>query len=560
MSAVGTSLAAVGLIAALIIIHELGHFLAAKALGVRVNVFSVGVGGRLFGFRWGDTDYRVSWFPFGGYVRMAGADPFMEGGADADEDDVGRVGFMSRPAWQRLIIVAAGPVMNLILPFVVFTALKVAGDPQARAEVGRIYPGSVAEAAGVLPEDLVQSVEGARVRTWLDVVEAFQASTDDTLDLVVDRQGAQRLVALPVGDLASREPSAFGLLHGAPEPRLVVDAPASPAGRAGLRTGDTVLSVDGVAVRTWNEVQRLALARAGRALELEVIAVATKADPAPAARKVRLEPDAAWPSGAVEADDELWRVWGLASARVAVGPFGKTSAAKEAGVKEGDRIVAIDGKPVRSWDEIPRAVNDASSGEGKEQVARALMLSVRRGGEIHEIKVQPAVQRVTDALGRYRWRALLGITGGATVVDAPLVPRPYPFAEALVRASVETTGLANFMVEQIGKIATGDAPADENLGGPVAMFVETRAAAERGIYDWVRQLGLFSLSLGIINLLPIPVLDGGQLLMYSAEWIRGRPLPVVLRERALQAGVIFLVLLMLFVFANDIRRLFETTT
>jgi regulator of sigma E protease len=135
-----------------------------------------------------------------------------------------------------------------------------------------------------------------------------------------------------------------------------------------------------------------------------------------------------------------------------------------------------------------------------------------------------------------------------------MVPRPYPFFEALGRASDETVLIGNFMVEQIGKMLTGEAPPEENLGGPVAIFRETRAAAERGIYDWAKQLGLFSLSLGIINLLPIPVLDGGRLLMYVAEWVRGRPLPAQILERAQQAGVIFLVLLMLFVFANDLRR------
>jgi regulator of sigma E protease len=134
------------------------------------------------------------------------------------------------------------------------------------------------------------------------------------------------------------------------------------------------------------------------------------------------------------------------------------------------------------------------------------------------------------------------------------VPRPYPLPEAFLRASEETLTVGGFIVEQIGKLFTNEAAIGESLGGPVEMFRQTRAAAERGLFDWARTLGLFSISLGIINLLPVPVLDGGQLVIYGAEWIRGRPLPLVLRERAQQIGVILLVMLMLFVLFNDLRR------
>lgn len=555
MSGVATTIAAVALIAVLITIHEFGHFIVAKAFGVRVRVFSVGIGGRLVGFQWGDTDYRISWFPFGGYVRMAGADPYMEGGADEDEDTRDSGAFMSKPAWQRLLIVLAGPAMNLVLPFVVFTALKVAGDPQPRADVGTVYADLPGAAAGVLPEDRITSVEGTPTRTWPDVLDAFAASTDRTLDLVVDRQGALVPIALPVEDGAYgevRDPYDFGILNSSPGPAVAVDDPASPAGRAGLRAGDTVSAVAGVPVRTWNEVRRLALAGAGAPLSLDV---ARTVEGVTQTETLILRPDPTWVPVATEADDAAWSTWGLASAMVTVGDFGQSeSSAQIAGVLAGDRLLAVDDRPIRVWQDVVRAVQSASTGEGSEQTTREMRLTVRRDGVVQVIPVTPKVVRDTDDLGRYRWRPLLGIASGGVTVAAPLVPRPYPVGEALGRASDETVLIGNFMVEQIGKMITGEAPPQENLGGPVAIFRETRAAAERGIYDWVRQLGLFSLSLGIINLLPIPVLDGGQLMMYLAEWIRGRPLPGVLRERAQQAGIIFLVLLMLFVFANDLRR------
>ncbi len=562
MSGVATTVAALALIAALITIHEFGHFIVAKAFGVRVRVFSIGIGGRLVGFKWGDTDYRLSWFPFGGYVRMAGADPFMEGGVDEEDDAHDPASFMSKPAWQRLLIVLAGPLMNLVLPFVVFTALKVAGDPQPRSEIGTVHAGSAAEAAGLRPEDRIVSVEGTPTRTWPDVAEAIEASTDATLDLVVDRLGKELRIELPVapGDYGTvRDPYDFGLLLSAPDPTVSVDDPASPAGRAGVRTGDRVLSVAGTPVRTWNEVRRLALAAAGSPLELEVRRAPPEGAEEGPVETLTLRPDPAWTPAATEVDDDTWRAWGLASGMVAVGDFGdEGSAAKDAGVQVGDRLLVVDGRPIHVWQDVVRAVSAAATGEGSAQTTRELRITVRRAGQVLDIPVTPKVVRDTDDLGRYRWRPLLGIASGGTTVSAPLVPRPYPFVEALGRASDETILIGNFMVEQIGKMMTGEAPPQENLGGPVAIFRDTKAAAEQGVYEFVRRLGLFSLSLGIINLLPIPVLDGGQLVMYLAEWVRGRPLPLVLRERAQQAGIIFLVLLMLFVFANDIRRWAES--
>jgi regulator of sigma E protease len=572
MLSVGTNLAAVLLIAALITIHEFGHFIVAKACGVRVKVFSVGIGGRLFGFRWGDTDYRVSWFPFGGYVRMAGADPFMEGGAD-DEDPRAPGGFMAQPAWKRLLIVFAGPAMNLVLPFVVFTALKVAGEPQPQAEVGVVYADSIAAAAGVQAEDEITSVDGTPTRTWYDVIAAFSASKGPAVDLVVERQGTAVPLALDVvkGDYGdARDPYDFGLGNVAPDPTVAVDDPASPAGRAGLHTGDTLTKVDGQPVRNWNEVRRLALAAAGRPLEVEVRRASAKdaasevdtdaapaVDPDPTVTPVEtltLAPDPTWAPAPEPADDALWRSWGIASATLTVGSFSKDAAAAKAGVSTGDRLLAVDARPVLTWRDVVRAVGDSATGEGTELAAHPLAITVRRAGQVLHVDVTPDVVKDTDELGRYRRHPLLGIGGAGTMVAAPMIPRPYPLGEAMAGATQETVTVASFIVEQLGKLTTGEAAPEESLGGPVEIFRQTKAAAQRGIFDYARHLGLFSISLGIINLLPIPVLDGGQFVMYLAEWIRGRPLPLVLRERAQQAGVIFLVLLMLFVFVFDIHR------
>jgi regulator of sigma E protease len=486
---------------------------------------------------------------------MAGADPFMEGGAD-DDDPRADGAFMAQPAWKRLLIVFAGPAMNLVLPFVVFTSLKMAGEPQPRADVGTVYAEGGAAAAGVLPEDRIVEVEGAPTLTWSDVIEAFEASTDATIDLVVDREGARIPIAISVEKGDYGDPYDFGLSSSAPDTTVLVDDPASPAGKAGLHTGDALTAIEGAPVRNWNEVRRLLLrAKAGGLAQVQVTVRRAEAASDAPAEPLTLRADPTWAPSLTPVDDDLWQGWGLASALVSVGQFAENgSSAKDAGVKEGDRLLAIDGRPIHVWRDVVLAVAASASGEGSAQTTRSMVVSVRRAGEVRDIQVKPQVVEDTDELGRYRWRPLLGIGSGGNTVLTPMVPRVYPFPEALGRASDEVVLVSGFILEQLGKLTTGEAAFDQSVGGPVEIFRQTRAAAERGVFDWARQLGLFSISLGIINLLPIPVLDGGQLVMYLAEWVRGRPLPLVLRERAQQAGVIFLVLLMLSVLVLDIHR------
>ncbi len=561
MTSLGAILAAFGLIAALVTIHEFGHFIVAKWCGVDVRVFSVGIGPRLFGVRWRDTDYRVSMLPFGGYVRMAGADPFGEGGAtdeDGPVDPDSPRNFLARPAWQRVLILAAGPAMNLALPFVVFTALLVVGEPQPAAIVGSVRTGSTAEEAGIRAEDRVLSVDGAPVISWVDVVERFEGRTGPVSLRVRGLDGQERLTTLPgvakPGTTTPADPEASVWDHGfrvmSPDATVVVDDPASPAARAGLVSGDVVRTVDGEAVTNWNAVARRVDVPGPVALTWTTAAGGT--------RSGTLAPDSAWAArvavNATDADGGPWRRWGLAPGDTAIGDFAAQSAGRDAGLQRHDRLLRIDGTVVRSWSDITGLVRGATMGEGAAMHVRPLRVEVRRAGTLHTLEVTPVVTRDTDRMARYRWRALIGIASLGELAEPLRVRRAYPLPQAFVRASRETTLVVGVILEQLGKMLTNEVAVRESLGGPVEIFRQTKAAAERGVFDWARQLGLFSISLGVLNLLPVPVLDGGQLLMYLAEWVRGRPLPLLVRERAQQIGVLLLVGLMLFALVNDVHR------
>lgn len=555
-------LAAVGMVALLVFVHELGHFLVAKACRIHVPVFSIGFGRRLFGVRIGETDYRVSALPFGGYVRMAGAN-FGDAIDDESEGPVDpETSFSRRPVWQRLLVVAAGPAFNLILPVVVFTALLMAGEPQPAAVIGAVEQGSPAEEAGLRPGDRVVGVDGRAPATWGEVFSALRPEAEEH-ELVVERDGQQLALRmrLPKG-------AAMGVGHSRPSAHLGVDDPASPAGRAGLRTGDRLVEVAGQPVADWVEAE----AALGRAVDAFPVVVERDGQ----RLSLRLEPDPSYqPLGG--ALDAVHGRYGLLPATLFVGTVGQTvdkdpdglfsrlkpapppapTPASLAGIEPGDRFLAIDGRRIQRWSDVLTAVSQSMEGEGEQARARSVQVELVRRGERIERSLQPEVVRDTDVLGRYYFRPILGVSRQGEMVDGPMTRVYYDFIPATRRALDETARLAGFIVEQLGKLVTGEAAVQKSLGGPVEIVRQASQAAEAGIFSYARLGGMLSISLGIVNLLPVPVLDGGQLLFFLVEAIRGRPLSHRLRERLQQVGVLFLVLLMLFVLVFDVSRLFE---
>ncbi len=547
----------------LIALHELGHFLVAKACGVRVRVFSVGFGSRLFGVKVGETDYRVSALPLGGYVRMAGSDPFGDSGArdeeDADDDPRAPGAFLAAPVWKRILIVAAGPVMNLLLPFVVFTGVLMVGEEQAVAIVGEVTADSPAAKAGLLPEDHVLAVNGAAVTTWNDVVDAMDAAVDPVTWTVAAPGGAKRAVTLrgDVGSGGAPMPWDYGVGMMAPGTVVVIDDAASPAGRSGLRSGGQVLAVDGVATKDWHDVARAvasADAKGATALKVRWQAAPTKEQPQPAPQEATLVADASWQPTVTSADAATWLRWGLACAETSIGVLEEGSAGAKAGLQLGDHLLMVDDAPVRAWSDLLKSVASSATGKDDAMTARAIRVTVRREGALVALSLTPNVVRDSDLGAVYRWRPKIGVGSLGEFAEGERVRRPYPLPQAFSRAVKETTLLAKGMVAHIGKMLTNQADVRKSMGGFVEISRQSAAAAERGVLVLARNFGMLSISLGVVNLLPVPVLDGGQLLLYVAEWVRGRPLPLALRERLQQVGVLFLVALTLFAFVNDLSR------
>jgi len=251
-------------------------------------------------------------------------------------------------------------------------------------------------------------------------------------------------------------------------------------------------------------------------------------------------------------NDPMSNRWGLVPAMLHVGQVGGESPALAAGVLPDDRILAVDGTYLTEWAHLTALVKATAQEYAPGVAPRMLDLVVVRDGEVINHRFAPRMEREI-ILGEVRYRPIMGIHQYPDAfVDGPRVQVYYGPLDATSRAVEETGYLFSQTMNILGKLLTGEIKAQESLGGPVEIFRMAGEGARRGIFSYVRLIGTISISLGILNLLPVPVLDGGHIFFYLVEAIRGRPLSLVLRERLQMVGVLALVLLMLLVTANDL--------
>ena len=252
---------------ALVFVHELGHYLAARHVGVRVEQFSIGFPPRMIGRKWGETEYLISWIPIGGYVRLFGQN--LE-----DENPKDPRNYAAKSVWQRLYILVAGPLANLVLALLVMPLVYAVGvdEPAYRTQapvIAAVEPGSAAERSGVSAQDRVLAVGGDRTETWSDVFSALERHAADAPPVAFDVARAAGSVTLlvPVADFTGPVP--FGWLP-LIEPVAGRVAPNTPAEKAGIQSGDRILSVDGAPIERWEDISRAIQKSQGQAMQVAV--------------------------------------------------------------------------------------------------------------------------------------------------------------------------------------------------------------------------------------------------------------------------------------------------
>ena len=436
-----TAIGIVLVLGVIILVHEWGHFIIARLFKVRVDVFSIGFGPRLFGFKWGETDWRISAVPLGGYVRMAGQDL-----SDIDAGEEKPTGapdeLMSKPRWQRALITAAGPAVNLLFPIVLLGGYYLlAGVPYAAFLNGPIV---VAESP------------------------ATQAATENS-----------------------------------------------------LKTGDRVLSVNGLKNPTWEQVQSL-LSRVAPGATLNV-----QVENNGVARNVDLP----------LTNDNASRPFGYYPIPPRISEVAPDTPASHAGLRPGDTVVAIDGQKIGYWDQFVELVRGSGG--------KTLQLEVSRNGQTLTLPVTPKQGLADKADTKYQ----IGVAP-----EPSLAYKRVSLSVAANEASGRTYEVVEDTLGVFGKLLSGRVSVKQ-LQSVVGISRAAGEAVSQGAYTVITLMVLISVNLGILNLLPIPILDGGNILLLALEGIRRRDFSLAFKERFIQVGLVFLLVLFAYVMYNDVVRL-----
>jgi regulator of sigma E protease len=421
----------------MILVHEMGHFLAALSLGVKVETFSIGFGPRLFGFRRGETDFRVSAILFGGYVRMLGEQPGDEKASDPRS-------FQAKARWQRAIVILAGPLMNVVLAIAIVAGLYMYAFPREIEStdpvITSLVPGSPAAKAGLQPGDKIIQIGSKRDPNWQDVLTQEALNANYALPVKVDRKG-QTL---------------------------------------SLRVTPRMDPKEGIGVAGWNGEQD-----------------------------------------------------------VQIGQVLKGSPAQAAGLLPGDLLISVNGQPIESAFTVQQAIIHSRG--------KPVDIKLMRNGRIETIAVTPEPNNDP----KMPWHIGIGFRYRTQIVKLSLGP-------AIVESARFNAENGTMIFKVLGSILERRV-SPKALRSPIGIAQMSSEAAQQGPFTFLLLMAVVSLNLAIINLFPIPILDGGTLLLLVIEMLLQREVSMQVKETVFKLGFVFLMMIVVIVIYNDISRILSNS-
>ena len=528
------------MLAPLVIVHELGHFLFAKLFNVKAEAFSVGFGPRLFAKKWGETEFRLSLIPLGGYVKLLGEEP----GVELPPEERPRA-LQYQSVGKRFWIFFGGPLFNFLFAILVYMTIMAVGEPKLANVVGRVIPGSFAEQVGFQSGDRIVSVAGEPVALFDSVMEKIAAVSQGEVSVQVERTSVQGDTQTPVlrfqpeledGFGAYGESQKVGAVPGLEPfvrtPIVGVARLDSFAAKEGVKTGDRIVSLNGTAVESWEQVELL-------------YAKISMGD------RVRLELSSGDASKVLELKKTQTDITalGLESSELYVDRVEPEHPAASVGIEPGDRLLSVNQDRIRSFQELRQLVQKAGEAAGKFNLTW-----MHQGQRITKEIVPKATERKGPQL-ETKVDYTVGIYPMIDIREAEVkIEREWNPFVLLYKGTLRMVDVTYKNIMSIGKMILGQV-SYKTLGGPILIGKIAGDSLERGLIPFLTMMAVLSIGLGVLNVLPVPVLDGGHILLLGVESIRKKPLSMKQMEVIQQAGLLLILMLMAVVFKNDFSRL-----
>jgi regulator of sigma E protease len=478
----------------IVIVHELGHYIAARLMGVRVEVFSFGFGLRLFGKKIGETDFRLSLIPLGGYVKMAGEEEY-------EPKDQKPYKFHAKNRGQKIFILLMGPAMNVLLAFLIFTVINITGVevPIYRSyppQIGYVEIGSPAHKAGIKKGDIIHTIDGRSIKDWEELEIIIGANPNQVLPIEYERDGKLKKTVMQLRSISRHNIGDAGIQWDfKTQIRAVTDD--SPAFHAGLKVDDILLAVNSKPIGYF-EIVPVISKNAGKPLQFRV----------------------------KRGQDQL---------DIEIVP---------------KKVYFLETGPMETLEEVEKKLKKI-----KEKVKELDFGYTRREGKFKIISVDmdtppdPATYQAPVLL----FTGEKGIIGIEMTAYSPTIEKRYGFFAAMGYSVKKMVDLVDLVFNAIRKMIVGKL-SPKSLSGPIEIANFSHRALESGFSSFFLLIAFISLQLGLINLLPIPALDGGHLMIFSIESVIRRDFSPKVKNLLMNFGFIILIALMVFIILNDIAK------